>query len=224
MYRLLFSAFLILFSTIANGEYAPVKIADIAVPAGFKKLMEAKGDLDKDGIAELVVVFDTPKKIELGTERQLWIYKQNGSVWKLWHKSIGPVLSSEHGGMMGDPFESVAIERGCIVVYHFGGDADKWHYTHRYRYQNNNWYLIGTHIVFGRPCLQLSDYDYNLSTGKVEVSISTQKCDDANEKVLSSKDEHFTLIRKPTKPILMDGINTGENEVKLSGNRESFYF
>jgi hypothetical protein len=224
MNQLLFSTFFTLFFTIATGKPVPAKIADIAIPAGFKKLMEAKGDLDKDGIAELVVVFDTPKKVELGTERQLWIYKQNGLVWKLWHKCIGPVLSSEHGGMMGDPFVSVEIKHGCIEIYHFGGDADKWQYTHRYRYQNNNWYLIGAKIIFGRLCLQLSNYDYNLSTGKIEVIINTQKCDDNNEKVLSSKDEHFTLIRKPAKPILMDGIDIGENEVKLPGNHESFYF
>lgn len=221
--RALFFVFLMLFSTIVSGKHAPSKIADIAIPAGFKKLMEVKGDLDKDGIAELVVVFDTPKKVELGTERQLWIYKQNGSAWKLWHKSIGPVLSSEHGGMMGDPFLSVAIEHGCIVVNHFGGDADKWQYTHRYRYQNNNWYLIGAHIIWGRQCLQLCVYDYNLSTGKIKASINTQKCDD-NGKELSSKNDDFTLIHKQSEPMLMDGINIGENEVKLPENRESFYF
>ncbi|WP_419699572.1 hypothetical protein [Mucilaginibacter sp. NFX135] len=117
--QLLFSAFLMLFFTVAISKAMPVKIADIVIPTGFKKLMETKGDLDKDGIPELVVVFDTPKKVELGTERQLWIYKQNGSTWKLWHKSIGPVLSSEHGGMMGDPFESVTIERGKHESFYF---------------------------------------------------------------------------------------------------------
>ena len=223
MKRVLFSGCLLLFFLIAMGEYALAGIPDITIPHGFKKMIEAKGDLDKDGIPELVVVFDTPKKGELGTERQLWIYKQNGSAWMVWHKSTGPVLSSEHGGMMGDPFVSVVIKHGCIEICHFGGDADKWNYIHTYRYQNNNWYLIGANINFGRPCLQLNNYDYNLSTGKIVATINTEKCDD-NGKELSSKNESFTVTRKPNKPILMDRINVGDNEVKLPGNHESFYF
>ncbi len=201
----------------------PVKMKDVAVPSGFQKLSEAKGDLDKDGIAELVVVFNTPKKGEFGTERQLWIYKQKGADWKVWHKSIGPVLSSKHGGMMGDPFVSVKIIHGCIEVYHFGGDAEKWQYTHLYRYQHNNWYLIGVTII-NSSCSKVENYDYNLSTGKIYVSIDKGNCIDDNKKNINANDENFTLIRKPESPLLMDGFNTGDNEVKLPGEHDSFYF
>jgi len=159
----------------------------------------------------------------MGTERQLWIYKQDGKAWKLWHKSIGAILPSEHGGMMGDPFDGIEIEYGCIVVYHFGGSGQKWHYTHRYRYQNNNWYLIGATINFGRLCDYLSNYDYNVLTGKVIGAIDSSKCDDSG-KELSSKLDNITFFHKPVKPIVMDGFNVGDNEVKVPGGRESFYY
>jgi len=67
----LFSFFLILpFSGIVFGQKV-VKIPSVIVPAGFKDMAEAKGDLDKDGVPELVVVFDTPKKNRHGYRKAI---------------------------------------------------------------------------------------------------------------------------------------------------------
>ena len=68
------------------------------------------------------------------------------------YKAIGGVLPSEHGGMMGDPFEGLSIDRKCIVIHHFGGSRDKWKYTHRFRNQNRDWELVGSTIQFGAVC------------------------------------------------------------------------
>ena len=93
----------------------------ILTPKSFKVLDETKGDLDKDGVFEKVIVYDTEKETDLGTERQIFIYKKTNDKWKLWKKSVGAILPSQHGGMMGDPFERISIERNCIVINHFGG-------------------------------------------------------------------------------------------------------
>ena len=91
----------------------------------------ATGDLTKDGLAERVVVYDTPVATDFGTARQLYIYQQKEGHWQLWQKINGGILPSENGGMMGDPFEGITIERGTIVITHFGGSRQKWTYTHR---------------------------------------------------------------------------------------------
>ena len=45
----------------------------INTPKSFKIIDETDGDLDKDGISEKVVVYDTDKETDLGTERQIFI-------------------------------------------------------------------------------------------------------------------------------------------------------
>lgn len=220
MYRFTFcTCFMALLCINAFAQPLTKEHENISIPKGYTILAEQKGDLDKDGIPELVIVFNTPKQVELGTERQIWIYKRKAGKWAVWHKSTGAVLSSQHGGMMGDPFDGLEIDHGVIVIRHFGGSADKWFYVHRYRYQKNNWYLIGTNITFGRPPDQMSSYDYNLSTGKVVANI-----DKNNEGDNSTKSETLTYFNKTQKPVLMDGIKTGENEVKVPRKHESFYF
>jgi len=143
-------------------------------PNSFKILDEIEGDLDKDGVSEKVIVYDTEKETDFGTERQIYIYKKNNDKWELWEKSIGAILPSQHGGMMGDPFEGISIERNCIVINHFGGSRQKWNYTHRFRYQSGDFQLIGATVTFGSPCDYFFTFDYNLSNGKINYEKETE--------------------------------------------------
>lgn len=204
---------------------APVKMDSLVTPVGMKKLGAAQGDLDKDGKDEMVAVFDTKKQTEFGTERQVQIFKQDGSAWKLWHTSIGAVLPSEHGGVMGDPFEEITIENGVIVIAHFGGSREKWHYTHRYRLQGGKFQLIGATNSSGEPCVGFETYDYNLSTGKVEVDKGTESCDEKTGEEKKSTSAKSSFMAKLSKPVLMDGFEPGGNEVKIPNKTdESFYY
>jgi hypothetical protein len=107
----------------------PTQMMDtvITTPIDYTVLQSAIGDLDKDNLPEKVIVYDTKRNAEMGTERELRIFKIENDHWKLWHTSVGPVLSSLHGGTMGDPFLSVAISKGCIVIDHYGGSRDRCH-------------------------------------------------------------------------------------------------
>lgn len=195
----------------------------IPSPAGLINIKEAKGDLDGDAGDELVAVYDTKRDGDLGTEREIHIFKNSGGNWKLLHKSIGAVLPSRGGGMMGDPFEDLVIKNKTIIIRHFGGSREKWAYTHRYRFQNENWYLIGATIVFSSPCESSSTYDFNLSTGKVNITDEKETCDQNGEPKGNPKTKTSSAIVKSQKPVLMDGISPGGQEVKLSKDK-SFYF
>jgi hypothetical protein len=205
-------------------EESKVK-SEVKVPEGFKVLAEVKGDLDSDGVEELVVVYDTPKKTEMGTERQLHIFQKDNNNWKPWMQNSTVVLPSLHGGAMGDPFEEVQVENGSIVVKHFGGSREKWHYTHRYRFQNSDWSLIGATVVVSVPCEQSETFDYNISTGKVEVELAKETCSADGEPVgepKKSKKEYKT----PKTVVKMDGFTPGVNQ-KLLGKgkkQKEFYF
>ena len=195
---------------------------NLAAPAGFTKLGEATGDLDKDGTADMAVVFDTGVEGEIGTEREIHIFKQNNGNWELWHKSAGAVMGSQGGGVMGDPFQEVKIENGSLVINHFGGSRSKWTYTHRFRFQNGDWQLIGATSHAGAPCEYFEDVDYNLSTGKIIYTKEIENCD--NEEEVKSIKETKDFVIKAAKMPSMDGFNPGGNELKLPGLESSLYY
>ena len=211
--------------TAIETEPRQAEIANPSIPSPdtFINIKEAKGDLDGDKEDELVAVYDTKREGDLGTEREIHIFKKKADKWNLLHKSIGAVLQSKGGGMMGDPFEELTIENGAIVIRHFGGSREKWNYTHRYRFQKDNWFLIGATLVFSSPCEASNTYDYNLSTGKVDVTDTIESCDEAGEPKGKPKTKTSSAIVKSQKPVLMDGFSPGNQEVKISKDK-SFFF
>jgi hypothetical protein len=188
-------------------------------PNSFKILDEIEGDLDKDGVSEKVIVYDTEKETDFGTERQIYIYKKNNDKWELWEKSIGAILPSQHGGMMGDPFEGISIERNCIVIHHFGGSRQKWNYTHRFRYQSGDFQLIGATVNFGSPCDYFFTFDYNLSNGKINYEKETEDCENENSKI-----EKEEMIRKLETLPTMNGFYPGNTELKFPKSETTIYY
>ena len=211
-------------SDIESTPMAPeTENPSVPSPNSFRNIKEAKGDLDGDQEDELAVVYDTNKEDELGTQREIHIFKKNGDKWDLLHKTSGAVLPSKAGGMMGDPFDTITIEKGALVVHHFGGAREKWMYTHRFRFQKENWYLIGATIEYSVVCEESSSYDYNLSTGKVNVSSTKDSCDSDGNPKGESKTSNSTFTIKDKKINPMDGFVPGNTATKLSKDK-TFYF
>lgn len=192
----------------------------ITLASNLKKIGQATGDLNKDGQAEKVlVVEDLNSSDEYSHERRLQIYHLVNGQWNLWEDIAGGLLGSADGGMMGDPFEAITIERGVIVIKHFGGSRQKWSYTHRFRYQNKNWELIGATINFGAVCDNWQNYDYNLSIGTIEAEKTTVNCDTDEDTT-----EKYTF-QYNTKPLpQLKGFEPGSNKVLLPDAKGDFYF
>jgi hypothetical protein len=142
-------------------------------------LGQADGDLDKDGIAEKVVVFESLEgEDETGMARILVIYKQENGGWIEWVNTDQAILRSDEGGMMGDPFDGIDIANGILVISHWGGSSWKWSHTDKYRYQNEAFHLIGYSSNYGKPCEYWEDYDYNLSTGDCVFNFEPDICEE----------------------------------------------
>lgn len=191
----------------------------IKTPKSFKILDEKEGDLDKDGVSEKVIVYDTEKETDLGTERQIFIYKKKNNKWTLWKKSVGAILPSQHGGMMGDPFEGISIERNCIVIHHFGGSVGKWNYAHRFRFQNEEFQLIGATVNFDSPCDYCFTFDYNLSNGRISYEKQIKDCEGENSKI-----EREKMIRKLETLPTMNGFYPGNTKLKFPKSETTIYF
>ncbi len=202
---------LFIFSLASCKSQENKKSEIIQIPKSFKILAETEGDIDEDGISEKVIVYDTEKETDLGTERQIFIYKINSDKWELWKKSVGAILPSQHGGMMGDPFEGISIERNCIVINHFGGSRQKWNYTHRFRFQSGEFQLIGAAVNFGSPCDYFFTFDYNLSNGKIKYEKETEDCENENSKI-----EKEEMIRKLETLPTMNGFYPGNYGIEIS--------
>ncbi|WP_146198804.1 hypothetical protein [Pararcticibacter amylolyticus] len=181
-------------------------------PKFWKLKATAFGDLDKLPGDEAVAVYETPIPADVGFEQVLAIFKKKHDKWMLWHQSAGPLLDTQGGGTMGNPFEGIAIANRAIVVNHFGGSREKWSYKHIYRFQNNDWYLIGASVHFGAPCDYFVDFDYNLSTGDVVAEYQQEICNDegkGSEKHWKERFKQKTILPK------MDEFIPGNNKVDV---------
>lgn len=173
-------------TTVSPKETTPKPIPpfEVETPRGHTLLSQTSGDLNKDGVDEKIIVFNNGQVGDFGEERTILIFKADNGAWKMWERATGAILPSENGGMMGDPFQSIKVENGALVINHFGGSRSKWEYTHRFRYQNEKWELIGTTSIVYAPCEEQQTFDYNLTSGNVIYKDVKLTCTNGeNEKV-----------------------------------------
>lgn len=163
---------------------------EIAIPEGYYLIESIEGDLDNDGIEETVVAYNTAEVVEgsyKNVERDLIVYKKQSGKWVKWKSSLQALYGSRDGGMMGDPYDTMFIENGILQIQHFGGSSWKWSVTDKYRYQDNELYLIGYTSLSGANCEYWESADFNVSTGKIIVEKEWEDCDseDAENKKVS---------------------------------------
>jgi hypothetical protein len=162
------------------------------IPKDYDTLEVVKGDLNKDNIADVAMVLkskeedkdDANKSGDELPPRLLLVLLKQADGYKLAAKSDSAILCGDCGGVFGDPFAGITIVKGVLIVDHFGGSAWRWGTTHRFRYQQNDFYLIGktSHSFWNvKFCDKLNDFagtsveDINLLTGSyVEKEISEE--------------------------------------------------
>lgn len=143
------------------------------IPPNWTLFKEAEGDLNKNSLVDVALIIEnnTPHG-DLGKERALLVLLRNGGVADSYMqvcRADHAILSSESGGMLGDPFSRMEIKKNVLRIDFEGGSADKWTTTHRYRYQQGIFVLIGatyTSDYNGKTEI----YDYNVNTGKIIVT------------------------------------------------------
>jgi len=157
----------------------------------FEILEEKVGDLDKDGIPEKVIVYNTTDTTTYGIVRELQILKKKANQWIIWKKSRNAVLKSEEGGMMRDPFDGVEIKNGLLILNFSGGSMRKWKYKDKYRYQNNEFELVRHTSTNLSLCAYKTDFDFNLSTGKIKYKKEYETCDNKWHEIYKRENETF---------------------------------
>jgi hypothetical protein len=162
------------------------------VPTGYDTLAIARGDLNNDKLEDLALVLKSVKEDDKNADpnveppgRLLVILFKGAEGYKTAAISDSAILCFSCGGIFGDPFADISINRNVIVINHYGGSAWRWELTHRFRYQQNDFYLIGQtdHSYWNvKMCDKLKDFagthlkDVNYLTGQFEEKEITEEC------------------------------------------------
>ncbi|MCT4594215.1 MAG: hypothetical protein N4A57_08110 [Anaeromicrobium sp.] len=131
--------------------------------------VKVEGDLNKDEITDVVVVIEKDGEGDLLAPRSLLIaFGNSDETFSLSIMADNAIMRAGEGGGWGDPFESISIDRGSVLIKFFGGSNVKWYYSYRFRYENGGWYMIGatlgSTVIIG-DSVDFEEEDYNLLTG-----------------------------------------------------------
>lgn len=154
--------------------------AEAFLPQGWHVRTKTTGDLNKDGLADLAVLIEADSLVkslkEWENDQQPRIlfaaFRQPDGQYSLAVQSNESILLANEGGVFGDPFDALEINRGSIVVRFYGGSSDRWSYVYRWRYQNKDWFLIGaTYTESSTHHGNFKVHDFNLLTGGAERTV-----------------------------------------------------
>jgi hypothetical protein len=145
------------------------------VPVDWEILGEASGDLNKDNKDDIVLVlrYKAEETSDESPRILLVLFQTKPDLFALSHQSSKAILQKTEGGVMGDPFQEVKIDRGSILLNHYGGSSTRWGYSHRFQFRNKDFLLIGQTITnHDSHKDEIIEVDTNLITGK-EVRTKT---------------------------------------------------
>ena len=171
------------------------------VPSGWSILKTASVKFNNDTLTDYVMVLNHNNEDDMpNTNRILLIVYRTNEGYSRSCVSYEAVMCKDCGGVFGDPFEGIEIKKNVLWVYHYGGSSWRWSYTHKFRYQNGDWLLIGKtvhHYHNVENCESVDEFvgdykDENLVTGDVMEKIIDEKC---NKKESKAKVQPKPLIR-----------------------------
>lgn len=223
MKKFLFFITLIFFSVLQSQE-----LKDFTIPKGYEKILETKGDLDKDGKDETVIVFntnETPDPESPGLVRKSYILKNINGKLKIWKENSNLIFDSKEGFYPENNLLELTIKNNCLVIFqtYFSNSRHTVTSKNTYRFQNGDFYLIGALIQFDDICEFNYSDEINFSTGKVIVSEEYSDCDDgSNRKIPENYHKEFT--HKLPKLIKMSEYKMGKNEIKIPNSKKTFNF
>ncbi len=170
----------------------PAKVSSIeaAVPPGWKIIKDiSRGDLNQDGVEDVALVIERLEPVD-----HVIISKLPDNVPEEWQTNTSPrvllalfgngdgsfsmalansdvIYRADMGGMMGDPFWGLRIERGSIVLEELGGSRERWGEIARYRFRKGKWRLIGaTSTTLDTMDGKATETDRNYLSGKTKFT------------------------------------------------------
>lgn len=130
-----------------------------------KKITKVNGDLNKDGLADYVLVSQDTLSDKAPYKLEIYFAEANGHYKRILSsvKAIDPAFpEGKKGYYSGNAFSEITIKKGILSIKN---ELLRGHYEHKFRYQNNNFELIGFSEVYSDGQGTMGQIDFNLSTG-----------------------------------------------------------
>ncbi|QGQ98660.1 hypothetical protein EHS13_29145 [Paenibacillus psychroresistens] len=176
--------------------------------------LKAEGDLNKDGIEDLVFIVDS-EAMDVLENRDLAIYlgEKDGSYTKsIYAKSI-IMCKNCGGGGIEEPVQDLAVDRGSVVLNSMWGSSTREYENARFQLRDKLWLLIGyTSGIYSIYEETASQRDFNLITG--DYILKAGKSMDILKTISSGKNSPRKLVE------LVNYVGDPDNEAlsKLSNN------
>ena len=194
MHKFIFLLLTVLLSTVVNAQNfkrSGASAKDVT-PKGWRIDCEPTGDLNKDGLADLVIMATPDSAVHIVKRTDGSIYNNNQPVLAIyWGKADGtyvlfkeypkelPILDDDlmtMEGLMMDNTNKVTItDRGVLRIENHSDQAGSivMDIEELYRYQNGDFELIGKlDSDYDRDTQSFNEASYNYSTGKVKFTKS----------------------------------------------------
>ncbi len=173
-------------------EEEPVKSPSDFIPEGFILFEEIKGDLNKDGEEDLVLLIKgTDKSRIVEVEDRGKLDRNRRGILILFKKKRGYELilenrncfasENEEGGVYYAPELYLEIEKGKLFVKYAHGRYGNWSYT--FRFKNNDFDLIGFDESNAMGPVIESEISINFLTKKKQIRRNTNLYEDPENEV-----------------------------------------
>ena len=160
------------------------------VPNSWTKIDSAFGDLNKDGVKDAAIIIQSRDSVSLVNSlgdtvltqpRILLILFKNpiASNFYLKEQSNSFILRNDNPERE-DPFQEVKVENGILKIsFQLFYSIGSWYITnstYKFRFQNNQFYLIGAdYSSFQRATHDSQEYSYNFLTKKRSLTKGNDK-------------------------------------------------
>ena len=212
--------FAVIFYSILNAQ----ELKDFKIPKTYEKIFETKGDLDKDGKDEVVMVFNVNPKAEV-SGRKFYILKNINGKLKIWKENSTLIFDNKLGFYPADNKLEITIKNNCLNISQMYFTNSRHTDTSKYtfRFQNGDFYLIGASIQFDDTCEYNFKNEVNFSTGKIIIDEEFSDCDDGSDRKIP-ENYYKEFNHKFNKLIKMNDFKIGENEIKIPHSTKSFNY
>jgi len=174
------------------------------IPSGYVFFSSVEGDLNKDGVADkvLLVKGTDKKKFEKNEFGELVDRNRRGIIvlfkkdnqYEQVLKNLNCFSSeNEDGGVYYAPELSLEIGKGNLYLHYAYGREGYWKYTFQYR--NSDFYLIGYDSVIGGAVVE-KETSINFLSKKKQEKINTNENAQGGDEVFKETWTNITLTKK----------------------------
>lgn len=226
--RLKYFVFFLFFTHVAAAQklvrfpkISPI-ITDVeqSIPMGWHLFSKAYGDLNNDGTDDLAVILEADQAINetrvygdnhtaIIKEKQkprilaLFFRDKNANRFQLSVQNNNFILREKEGGVLGEPFEQMAIKDQQLYLRFKGGSVWRWEMGYTFTFINNDWTLtnaISSYYNNNTGAFTERIFDFNNRQLFTNLGNLYQR-DSANQKtseiLLFSKMRTFDTFKKP---------------------------